>query len=103
MEPGVEEKIQADPRFRALVRRRARFCWGLAGLMLAVYYGFILIVAFAPSLLGTPLGATAVTTVGIPVGIAIILLAFALTAVYIRRANRDFDRANREILRDASR
>ena len=31
------------------------------------------------------------TTVGIPVGIAIIVFAFGLTGIYVKRANSEFD------------
>ena len=41
-----------------------------------------------------------VTTVGIPVGIAIIVVAFLLTGIYVRRANKEFDKLNSEIVRE---
>lgn len=95
------EAIRNNPKFHELVRRRSRFVWALSGLMLAVYYAFILLVAFAPELLGAPLAEGALTTVGIPVGVGIIVFAFLLTAIYVRRANRDFDGRNRAILGEA--
>jgi uncharacterized membrane protein (DUF485 family) len=84
------ETVRHDPEFLALVHQRARFAWGLSALMAAVYFGFILVVAFAPALLATPIG-TGVTTVGIPLGLGVILTAFVLTGLYVRRANREFD------------
>lgn len=56
-----------------------------------VYFAFILTIAFNPSLLGTPLAEGSVTTVGIPVGIAVIIFAFVLTGIYTNRANGEFD------------
>jgi uncharacterized membrane protein (DUF485 family) len=70
----------------------------LAVVMLAIYYGFILIIAFAPSVLGTPIAPGAVTTVGIPVGVLIIIAAFVLTGIYVRRANAEFDALNQQIV-----
>jgi uncharacterized membrane protein (DUF485 family) len=57
----------------------------------------IAIIAFAPKLLATPIG-TGVTTVGIPVGVFVIVSAFALTGIYIKRANSVFDPLTRKII-----
>jgi uncharacterized membrane protein (DUF485 family) len=94
-------RIRSDPKFVELVRKRSRFAWTLATIMLAVYYGFILVIAFAPWLLAIPVAPGAVTTVGIPVGVMIILAAFVLTGIYVRRANSEFDEINRQILEGA--
>jgi uncharacterized membrane protein (DUF485 family) len=83
-------RLAQDPRYGALVRRRSRFTWTLSGVMLAAYFGFILLIAFDKPLLARPIG-RGVTSVGIPLGLGIILLAVALTALYVRRANRDWD------------
>lgn len=84
------QTVRHDPEFLALVHKRSRFAWGLSALMAAIYFGFILVVAFAPKLLATPIG-SGVTTVGIPLGLGVILAAFVLTGLYVRRANREFD------------
>ena len=85
------ETIKSDPNFQELVTKRSKFAWTLTIAMLVVYFAFILAIAFDPSALGTPLGDDTVTTVGIPVGVAIIVFAFALTGIYVRRANTEFD------------
>lgn len=94
------DKVKRDPEFHALVRRRSRYAWTLSGLMAAFYFGFILVVAFAPKLLGTPVGG-GVTTIGIPVGLGVILAAFVLTGLYVRRANTEFDAMTRTIVERA--
>jgi uncharacterized membrane protein (DUF485 family) len=98
MDPHRLSRVTNDPRFRQLVAKRSRFAWMLAVVMLAIYYGFILIIAFAPSVLGTPIAPGAVTTVGIPVGVLIIIAAFVLTGIYVRRANAEFDALNQQIV-----
>ena len=85
------ERLAASPRYQKLVRRRFRFALLLTGLMLAAYLGFILLVAFAKPFLAQSLWGGA-TSVGIPIGLGVILFAIALTWVYVRRANRVFDR-----------
>jgi uncharacterized membrane protein (DUF485 family) len=84
------ERVAQDPRYRALVRRRGRFTWTLTAVILAAYFGYILLIAFDKPLLARPIG-RGVTSVGIPLGLGLILLAIVLTALYVRRANRDFD------------
>jgi uncharacterized membrane protein (DUF485 family) len=89
------QAIKSDPRFHRLVARRRRFAWTLTAAVIVIYFGFIGLVAFAPRLLGAPL--SGVITVGIPVGLAVIVSAFLLTALYVHRANSEFDALTREI------
>ena len=98
MDPQRLSRVTNDPRFRQLVEKRSSFAWTLAVVMLAIYYGFILIIAFAPSVLGTPIAPGAVTTLGIPVGVLIIIAAFVLTGIYVKRANAEFDALNQQIV-----
>lgn len=84
------QRIGRDPEFRALVWRRSRLAWLLSGIMTAAYFGFVLLVAFAPDLLGRAIG-SGVTTLGIPLGLMVIAAAFALTGLYVWRANTEFD------------
>jgi uncharacterized membrane protein (DUF485 family) len=99
MTPTAYERIQENPKFRALVHRRTRLATLLAATMLVIYFGFILLVAYAPGFLGTPIGG-GVTTIGVPIGIFVILAAFALTGVYVAQANTTFDKLNHDILRE---
>jgi uncharacterized membrane protein (DUF485 family) len=86
----MAEGISSDERYLALVRTRSRFAWSLSIVVLIVYFGFVGLVAFNKPLLGRSLFGGA-TSVGIPVGLGIILLSITLTAVYVRRANGAFD------------
>jgi uncharacterized membrane protein (DUF485 family) len=90
-------RVQSDPDFQNLVRRRARLAWLLSGLMVLIYFGFVLTIAYFPSLLARSL-AGGVTTVGIPVGVAVILSAFILTGIYVMRANSTFDDLTKAIV-----
>ena len=93
------ERLAEDPRYRRLVRRRFRLALVLTGLMLAAYFGFILLVAFAKPFLAQSLWGGA-TSVGIPVGLGVIGFAILLTGIYVRRANREFDGEVAAIVRD---
>jgi uncharacterized membrane protein (DUF485 family) len=101
MTTQILRRIEASPHFKDLVRKRSRLGWLLTFLMLIIYYAFILVIAFDPQLLGTPLAEGAVTTYGIPVGLAIIIVAIALTGIYVWRANNEFDRLVATVLKEA--
>ena len=73
----------------------------LSILMLGLYLAFILLIAFAPGWLGTPLSEGSSITRGIPVGIGLIVSAFVLTGIYVFRANGEFDELNQKILKGA--
>ena len=70
--------------------------------MLVIYVGFILLIAFAPGWLGTPLHAGTSVTRGIPIGIGVIVISFVLTGVYVWRANSEFDRLNNAVIREVN-
>src|SRR5215216_4605738 len=97
MTPDIFERVTHDRRFQELVAKRTRFAWLLSAAMLVIYFGFIFIIAFAPKSLGVPLG-TGVTTIGIPVGVFVIVSAFVLTGIYVRRANSEFDALTKDIV-----
>lgn len=100
MNDDIYQRIESNAHFKELVTKRQRFAMWLSLLMLFVYVGFILLIAFAPGWLGTPLYPGTSVTRGIPIGIGIIIFSFILTGVYVWRANGEFDRLNREILRE---
>jgi uncharacterized membrane protein (DUF485 family) len=100
MQQRSVDAIKAHPKYQELVRSRRRFALTLTALILIIYYGFILTIAFAPAVLGTPVAAGSVTTIGIPVGILIIVSAFILTGIYVFRANGRFDALTSAIQED---
>lgn len=85
----------ADPvrtrQFSALVRRHWSVSLTLTACMLAIYYGFIAILAFRPDLFATRIGEH--MTVGIPVGLGVIVASCLLTGMYVRWANEEYDNA----------
>lgn len=96
-------QIAQNSTFRLLVTTRQRFAVILSALMLLVYIGFILLIAFAPEWLGTPLYAGTTVTRGIPIGIGIIIFSFFLTGIYVWRANGEFDRLTQQVIREVNR
>ena len=100
MNGTIYQRIEDNAHFRELVEKRQRFATILSIIMLAVYIGFILLIAFEPTWLGAPISEGSSITRGIPIGMGIIIAAFVLTGIYVKRANGEFDQLNQEIIRE---
>jgi uncharacterized membrane protein (DUF485 family) len=100
MNGTLTQRIADDPRYQELKSRRSRFGWWLTAAMMVVYYGFILLVAFDKPFLATRLGA-GVTTIGMPIGLGVIVFTIVITGIYVRRANKDYDTLAEQIAKEA--
>jgi uncharacterized membrane protein (DUF485 family) len=100
MSSNIYDRVKANPKFAELVQKRSRFALKLSIAMLVVYYSFILVIAFFPTSLATKIG-SGVTTIGIPIGLAVIVIAFVLTGIYTQRANGEFDDLTHQIKEEA--
>lgn len=100
MQQSTYRTIAENPKFKELVRSRSAFAWTLTALMLGVYLAFILLVAYEPGFLAKPLYEGAVTTIGIPIGIGIIVFAFLITGIYVVRSNSRYDELNRQVIQE---
>ena len=97
----VVTKIQNNPKYLELRSKRNRLGVTLTILMMVVYYGYISLIAFDKEFLAKPIG-SGVMTLGIPIGMGVIIFTIAITGLYVRRANGEFDALTQEILKDAS-
>ena len=89
MQPPQREAAR-DPELVALVKRKAALSRLLSFIMLGTYFGFVALLAFKPEALSSHMGAA---TLGIPIGIGLIVLAWILTGIYVRWANGAYDAA----------
>ena len=94
-----ETSVLSNPSFQALVRERSSFGWILTIIMLVIYYGFILLVAFGKGFLATKIGG-GVTSIGMIIGLLVILSAVVLTGIYTQRANTRYDDLTEKLKRD---
>ena len=92
--------ILADPRYAALVRDRQRFSWTLTAITVLVYSAFISLIAFDKPLMARPIGG-GTTSLAVVLGAAMLIGTVAICAVYVTRANGDYDRRLADILADA--
>ena len=90
MQDDLVQKIKTNPKYHQLVKARSGYGWVLTALMMIVYYGYILLIAFDKELLAEPIG-SGVTTWGIPVGLFVLVFTIVITGIYVWRANSEFD------------
>ncbi len=91
--------MMANPAFQTLVRERTSFAWTMSAIMLVVYLAFIFLAAFGKSFMASTLGDSAISW-GIVLGLFTIIFAFALTGVYVSRANGRFDDLTAQLGKD---
>ncbi|KQV78408.1 hypothetical protein ASD15_21540 [Massilia sp. Root351] len=96
MHDDLVQQIKRDPSYHQLVKSRSRYGWALTALMMLVYYGYILLIAFNKEFLAAKTGA-GVMTWGMPIGLLVIVFTVLVTAVYVRRANGQFDELTQAI------
>ncbi len=101
MADPVIDKIRSHPKYAQLKSQRNRFGWTLTLLMLVVYYGYIALIAFNKGFLAQPLGA-GVTTLGVPLGMGVIVFTIVITGIYVARANSEYDALAKDVLEDAT-
>src|SRR5690242_15705844 len=97
----IQDRIRANPKFQEFVSKRNSYSVLMTILGAMAYYGFILMVAFDKEWLGTKLGAGMTTSIGVPIGVGVIVFTIILTWIYVRRANSEFDETNEAIIREA--
>jgi uncharacterized membrane protein (DUF485 family) len=97
MKADIASQIRSNPLFLELITKRNRFSWTLCAIMLVIYYGFILLVAFAKPLLGIDVGGG--ITLAFPIGLGVIVSAVVLTGLYVLRANGEYDDLTRRIIK----
>ena len=90
MEDDLVQRIVSNPKYQELKAKRTSYGWWLTLAMMVVYYGFILLVAFNKEFLSQRIGA-GVMTVGVPLGFGVIIFTIVITAIYVKRANKEFD------------
>ncbi len=84
-EPDFDE----DAALEAIAAKRLRVAGVLTAAILVVYFGFILLIAFAKGLLATRV--VHGLSVGMALGVLVILTTWALTWIYVRWANRVYE------------
>lgn len=94
-----QTKIMNSPQFHELVTKRNKFSFRLAAIVLVVYWAFVALAVYAPTVFATPISSTSVWPLGLIIGFLIQAFAFVMTGIYTLRANGEFDRLAKEAIR----
>ncbi len=99
MDADLVQRIKSNPNYQKLVSVRSSYGWTMTAIMLIVFYGYILLVAFDKELLSTRMG-SGVMTWAIPIGVFVIVFTVLITGIYVRRANKEFDNLTEQIRKE---
>ena len=92
-------KLIANPKYQALVSKRNGINNTFFIIMLVIYAGFILLVAFANQLMGQPIG-NMTMSVGVALGTLVLICASVLIIIYTIICNKVMDPALKEVLKE---
>ena len=87
----------SDHRFRSLAATRWRIAITLTAVMIAIYFGFILLIAYDKPLMGHLL--VPGLSLGVLLGAVVIVASWVLTWIYVRWANTHYDAGIDEVRR----
>ena len=99
MNEELVEKIESNPKYIELVSKRNSLGIKLGIFVIVMFYAYILVIAFNKELLATKIG-DGVTTIAFPIALAILVISFITTLIYVRRANGEFEDLTNEIKKD---
>ena len=99
MNEELVEKIESNPKYKELVSKRNSLGIKLGIFVIVMFYAYILVIAFNKELLATKIG-DGVTTIAFPIALAILVISFITTLIYVRKANGEFEDLTNEIKKD---
>ena len=99
MKDELVDRIENNPKYQELVSKRNSFGIKLGVFVLVMFYAFILTIAFNKEVLATKIG-EGLTTIAFPIALAILVISFITTLIYVKRANGEFEDLTNEIKED---
>ena len=95
------QKLAASPAFRHILARKNRVIFILSALMMLLYSLFFIAIAWFPEWMGsTPLKSSTVS-MGIWLTMISVIISVILSGLYPWWANKYFDQALQDVLRDS--
>jgi len=99
MKEELVDRIENNPKYQELVSKRNSFGIKLGIFVLVMFYAFIMTIAFNKEVLATTIG-DGITTIAFPIALAILVISFITTLIYVKRANGEFEDLTNEIKED---
>ena len=99
MNEELVDRIESNPKYQELVSKRTSLGLKLGAFVLIMFYTFIMTIAFNKEVLATTIG-DGVTTIAFPIALAILVISFLSTLIYVKKANGEFEDLTDEIKDD---
>ena len=99
MNDELVNRIESNPKYKELVSKRNGLGIKLGIFVLVMFYAYILVIAFNKELLSTTIG-DGVTTIAFPIALAILVISFITTLIYVKKANTEFEDLTNQIKKD---
>ncbi|RPJ03986.1 MAG: DUF485 domain-containing protein [Deltaproteobacteria bacterium] len=101
MSSAMYERMRVNPKFQKLVQVRGNFQWTLSIIVLVMFYGYFMVIAFAPEFLGQKISADSMWPIGYTVELFLFVFFWLTTLYYVYRANTEFDAMSQDLIKDA--
>lgn len=101
MSATTSDRIEANPKYQELLRKRNRFSLLLSAIVLLVCISFV-VFAMDPVAFSARIAEGSAISWGIVIGFLIEIFCFIMTGIYVWRANGEFDTMNRALIKEAS-
>ena len=88
-------EVQQSSEFSQLRSRFRKFVFPMTALFLAWYFFYVMLAAFAPDFMSIKLWGN--INIGLILGLGQFATTFAITMIYVRWADRNFDAAAQEL------
>jgi uncharacterized membrane protein (DUF485 family) len=85
MNHDIRSRLYDDERIRRLVARKQRYTFSLSLLVLAIHFGFVLVMALRPAWLSARLTEGGMELQGMLVCFILVLLVYGVMFVFVRR------------------
>jgi len=99
MNDELVTRIESNPKYKELVSKRNSLGIKLGIFVLVMFYAYILTIAFNKEILATKIG-DGLTTIAFPIALAILVISFITTLIYVRKANGEFEDLTNDIKDD---
>lgn len=99
MKDEMVNRIENNPKYKELVRKRTNLGIKLGIFVLVMFYAYILTIAFNKEILAVKIG-NGLTTIAFPIALAILVISFITTIIYVRKANGEFEDLTNDIKDD---
>ena len=102
MENNIAQQVLNNPKFQKMAKTKRMYCWSFSILMFVIYVIYILYIGASPESFGTPVAEGKTTTIGIYIGLFVILFAISITGIYVRQANGPLEEITQEVVREVT-